>query len=582
MAFVLHHTSIYIYVYMIVCIVYTVVYRLCVHRPCTSRSRDAARDAGRRRARGATRSRAIVDGTSARPSSGRASSRTRARGDGERLGTRTWINASFTTAETSIGELTTTRGRGDAASRRVMTSTSRASSAVVFPGALRAMERRGGDGREAREDVERRSASLAPMWATARERAIDDELDARERGGTGSAEVYVVSRPFQEWGKGIFSALPNGARQALLTAGVAHFMLVYKDLKTGQMQQFDFGPVGGDVHDRLFALTGGKTYRSSERGARDTVYAMTRGSAQKQHKARRKSSCVQGDIRETSLRTLPKNAFLVGTTHLSLDDIKNFNDARDTMYELHVNDCRHYLNDLSYYLTRESAACSRFVNYSIMRRLEEKKGQFWEHHMWLTKALADVENVSHWNKAGRFAGATLMFGMGTRFMPFVPAKRLVTWGSGVVAGTSDNVPVVREVLNFGGFLLDSGRSVLQFVFTAQHTIRKNVTRGVESHILNAKARARPPMSRSAKLARASKSSNEDLSTPRAGVRVSSSIVIVPGVAITMGNTARKAFPKFPVEAAQNMFQAIGNRAASLRANLSDAAQRFNERDKVRA
>lgn len=388
------------------------------------------------------------------------------------------------------------------------------------------------DARSAREGSGTRVA-----WMSARDRAIDDELEARERRGTGSAEVYCVSRPFQEWGRGIFSALPRGAREALLTAGVAHFMLVYKDLKTGEMQQFDFGPVGGDVHDRWLALAGGKTYRSSEQGARDTVYAMTRGRVGK-HRARRKSSCVRGEIRQTKLQKLPEGAYLVGSTHMTLDDIHGFNQARDAVYELHVNDCRHYLNDLSFYLTRESAVCSKYVNHSIMRRLEEKKGQFWEHHMWLTKAMTDVEYLPHWNKAGRFAGATLMFGTVTRFVPFLPAKRLVTWGSGVAAGTSENVPVVREVLNFGGFLVDSCRSALSWTINRQNDIRKQITQGVEAQFLNARRKLSIP--RAARLARSD--SFEDLSSPRVGIRVKASSLSLPTVATSAGMSMHKTLP----------------------------------------
>lgn len=387
-------------------------------------------------------------------------------------------------------------------------------------------------------------------WTSARDRVIDDELDARERGGTGSAEVYCVSRPFQEWGRGIFSALPRSAREALLTAGVAHFMLVYKDVKTGEMQQFDFGPVGGDVHDRWLALAGGKTYRSSEQGARDTVYAMTRGSVGR-HRARRKSSCVQGQIRQTKLQKLPEGAYFVGKTHMSLDDINRFNQARDAMYELHVNDCRHYLNDLSYYLTRQSAVCSKFVNHSIMRRLEEKKGQFWEHHMWLTKAITDVEYLPHWNKAGRFAGATLMFGTVTRFVPFLPAKRLVTWGSGVAAGTSENVPVVREVLNLGGFLVDSCRSALSWTINRQNEMRKQIAHGVEAQFLN--VRRKLPMPRSAKLARSS--SFEDLSSPRVGVRVTASSLSLPAVATSAGVSLHNLHKTLPA-VSRKSFQAF--------------------------
>jgi len=389
----------------------------------------------------------------------------------------------------------------------------------LFPGARRARTSVAGDapgtsaaGREAKKHARRIG------WSTARDRAIDDELEARERSGTGQAEVYCVSRPFQEWGKGIFSALPRGAREALLTAGVAHFMLVYRDTKSGEIRQFDFGPVGGDVHDRWLALAGGKTLRSSERGARDTVFDMTRGLVGR-HRARNKSSCVPGEIREIKLTSLPEDAYHVGATHLSLDDIRVFNGARDRVYELHMNDCRHYLNDLCFYLTRENAVSSKFVKHSILKRLEQKKGQIWEHHLWLTKALTDVENVENWNKAGRFAGATIMFGMGTRFMPFVPAKRFVTWGSGVIAGTSENVPVVREVLGFGGFLVETGRSALSLIFDTQVAAVKTISRGVEMQ----------------------SSSYENLSSPRVGLRVSPSSITLPTAAVSASAAVRSVF-----------------------------------------
>ena len=408
----------------------------------------------------------------------------------------------------------------------------------LFPGARRARHAAGdapgtsAAGREAKKHARRIG------WSTARDRAIDDELEARERSGTGQAEVYCVSRPFREWGKGIFSALPRGAREALLTAGVAHFMLVYRDTKSGELRQFDFGPVGGDVHDRWLALAGGKTLRSSERGARDTVFAMTRGLVGR-HRARNKSSCVPGEIRESKLTSLPEDAYRVGTTHLSLDDIRMFNDARDRVYELHMNDCRHYLNDLCFYLTRENAVSSKFVKHSILKRLEQKKGQIWEHHLWLTKALTDVENVEHWNKAGRFAGATIMFGMGTRFMPFVPAKRFVTWGSGVIAGTSENVPVVREVLTFGGFLVDTGRSALSLLFDTQTAAVKTISHGIEMQFLQGRSKAVRPRRKVARLAHSS--SYEDLSSPRVGVRVSPSSITLPTAAISASAAVRSAF-----------------------------------------
>ena len=402
----------------------------------------------------------------------------------------------------------------------------------LFPGARRGKVATSA-GLSGKSDDRRRPTARRLGFASEKDKAIDDELEARERSGTKEAEVYCVSRPFQEWGKGIFSALPRGAREALLTAGVAHFMLVYRDLKTGEMRQFDFGPVGGDVHDRWLALAGGKTLRSSEQGARETVYAMTRGRVGR-HRARRKSSCVQGEIRDHKVRSLPDGAYLVGTTHLSLDDIRGFNDARDMVYELHVNDCRHYLNDLCYYLTRETAVSSKFVKHGIMKRLEENKGRIWEHHLWLTKALTDVENVENWNKAGRFASATLMFGMGTRFMPFVPAKRFVTWGSGVVAGTSENVPIVREVLSLGGFLVETGRSALSLALDAQNSVTKSIAKGVEAQLL--RTRSKLPMPRGAKLTRAK--SFEDSSPLKIGLRVSPSSLTLPAVAASATKAVR--------------------------------------------
>lgn len=36
----------------------------------------------------------------------------------------------------------------------------------------------------------------------------------------------------------------------------------------------------------------------------------------------------------------------VGACEKSFDELLAFNSTRDTMYELNVNDCRHYVNDL--------------------------------------------------------------------------------------------------------------------------------------------------------------------------------------------------------------------------------------------
>jgi len=406
-----------------------------------------------------------------------------------------------------------------------------------------------------------------------REREIDDELNAREKRANGQAEVYCVSRPFKEWGRGFFAKLPSGAREALQTAGVAHFMLVYRDVRTGEMRQFDFGPVGGDMHDRWLALAGGKTLRSSEQGARETVYAMMKGQVGK-HRARRKRSCVQGEIRESVLKQLPDKSYLVGTTHLSLDDIRGFNGARDLMYELHTNDCRHYLNDLSYYLCREQAVSSKYIKDLVIKRIRQQ-GNIWEHHLWLTHAISDVENVERWAQAGRAAGATLMFGLGARLLPFAaPAKRLVTWGSGALASTSEDVPIVREVLGFGGFLLDSGRSAVGLLFAAHGAVSnavvqvgKGVTTQLEREILPSTVRA---AANNTRRTRGIAGTKRPMFSPTLGIRVSPSSISLPSVAVGAANFT------------QGFFRSQARAINGLGRNFGETIRRFTPGNKINA
>jgi hypothetical protein len=169
------------------------------------------------------------------------------------------------------------------------------------------------------------------------------------------------------------------------------------------------------------------------------------------------------------------------------------------------------------------------VKQNVIKRLEEKKGQFWEHHLWLTHAISDLENVENWSKAGRFAGATFMFGMSTRLMPFIPAKRVVTWGSGVIASTSENVPVVREVLSFGGFLLETGRSAVSLLFSSHTNVAKTVRNGLEAHFRHENERRNRQTKHMLPIA-----------NTKVGLRVSPSSLSLPAVAVTAGSHVRSA------------------------------------------
>lgn len=59
-------------------------------------------------------------------------------------------------------------------------------------------------------------------------------------------EVYVVSRSFSEFAGPVMKRLHPDTRQHLVDMGICHYMTVFKTAD-GQLVQFDFGPLGGDV-----------------------------------------------------------------------------------------------------------------------------------------------------------------------------------------------------------------------------------------------------------------------------------------------------------------------------------------------
>ncbi|KAK9817081.1 hypothetical protein WJX72_009238 [[Myrmecia] bisecta] len=92
----------------------------------------------------------------------------------------------------------------------------------------------------------------------------------------------------------------------------------------GKLTQFDFGPGGGrDIH-----------VSGSELLSEDRPWGV------------RPRKCVPGEIREHQLASLPATHMYLGRTKLSLQDIRSYNDLQQQHYELHRNDCRHYVNNL--------------------------------------------------------------------------------------------------------------------------------------------------------------------------------------------------------------------------------------------
>lgn len=57
-------------------------------------------------------------------------------------------------------------------------------------------------------------------------------------------DVFVISRPFTEFGGALFARLPPSVKANFVGLGIAHYMTVFRTAD-GQLHQFDFGPLGG-------------------------------------------------------------------------------------------------------------------------------------------------------------------------------------------------------------------------------------------------------------------------------------------------------------------------------------------------
>lgn len=59
-------------------------------------------------------------------------------------------------------------------------------------------------------------------------------------------EVYVVSRSFTEFAGPVMRRMHPDVRERMVEMGICHYMTVFKTAD-GELVQFDFGPLGGDV-----------------------------------------------------------------------------------------------------------------------------------------------------------------------------------------------------------------------------------------------------------------------------------------------------------------------------------------------
>ena len=297
-------------------------------------------------------------------------------------------------------------------------------------------------------------------------------------------------------------------------------MVVVRDGPGGDLYSFDFGPVGGDVTGALSGavagfpepapaqlcfddvVPGSLPMRRSQStpalfkeapeeeadepveilaAAKDpAAAAATDGSSSAGAKSRRRrplgrreKKWVVGEIREHKIDELPEGTHFLGTTEMTLDDIRDFNAGRNKMYALHDNDCRHYMNDLCERLVPElekygrGGVASKVAWDATWGRLRSGRPEI---HLLPIQAMADLRNQPALERIKTASMASVMFSLGMRalpivFKPILPlatavsnavgARRLVTTAAGAVAGVSSEVPIVREALYAGNVAMES-------------------------------------------------------------------------------------------------------------------------------
>eukprot|EP00879_Flechtneria_rotunda_P004631 GHRR01004889.1.p1 GENE.GHRR01004889.1~~GHRR01004889.1.p1 ORF type:complete len:785 (+),score=318.55 GHRR01004889.1:460-2814(+) len=267
-------------------------------------------------------------------------------------------------------------------------------------------------------------------------------------------EVYVVSRPFVEFGGDLIKKMPQEARDHMLDMGICHYMTVFRT-PDGQFVQFDFGPQGGDVQkahgpvasllkrahaaalavqqpaagqaagvEFQHAISNGNSSSAVSNSGKGMVHspsapvlplasldlvgeageaaeAAMRGQACRQ----RPKKGVGGAIRERHLDELPVACMYMGRTQLTLDGIRRYNRAQGSLlYTLHDNDCRHYVNSLVQYATGVERSTQHLKRHYFNTRHADK----WLWYGWFISATQFVTDVGNWSNVQAGAVVTLL------------------------------------------------------------------------------------------------------------------------------------------------------------------------------
>ncbi|PRW32493.1 hypothetical protein C2E21_8371 [Chlorella sorokiniana] len=358
-------------------------------------------------------------------------------------------------------------------------------------------------------------------------------------------EVYVILRPFKEFGGGLFRRLPKRVKNGVRDCGLCHYLAVFKQ-KDGSLVQFDFGPRGGDIHV-----------------ARGPFAFLSKSADGKMQRL------VPGEVRERRLMRLPDAHMYVGRTPLSLEDIRAWNALQEQgsmHYELHRNDCRHYINCLVKYTTGREQAASACLAAQWQRARQLGTYGLATSVVRLTQFFTDLAN---WGKV-QLIGNVSMYGM----MALSGQKVLARLPALLPGAKAKLQPVVSKALAGG-----VKRALTGPVRTA--IARKPVVVGTAAMATLAASSSQAPMiketvSVGARVARAAQATIAAASTAvtrasAATVRTTSQAAVAVG-SITRGAVALAAGRPMPL--ALEWGRAASPPRASLGMRAADRSQRL--------
>ena len=150
---------------------------------------------------------------------------------------------------------------------------------------------------------------------------------------------------------------------------------------------------------------------------------------------------VDGQVRERRLRRMPESHMYVGTTNMSLSDIRAWNMVHAAPeYELHRSDCRHYTNALVRYTTGIERAAVSALRHQLARKQDGRgRATLGSQLIRLGQYFTDVAN---WDRLCAIGNAT--------------TAAILTLGGQQTLARVGGVPLLQSVGGYSARLIPAG------------------------------------------------------------------------------------------------------------------------------